>query len=192
MALTFLDIIVLTIMVTSTFLGLFKGLVDVILGMVVFGLSLLGVHYVNPYIVTMLKEYITDPTIISISSYFIGFLFTYLCLTVLLSPINRIFYQFSYGFVNKILGVPAGFFRGVIINFVLLSILIIPLAAKLPKEELESSMPEWIKLSVSYVYIKKFVSVNTISEFAKNYSSFFTKNESLDANNSATTGGNFF
>jgi len=166
---TFLDIILFSTIGISTFLGFFKGLIEVFIGTFILIISILSVEYLDPYVSSMLKEYIVDDFIVKLLSYFISFIFGYLSSTLIFNPIIQVFFYFSKSMINKVLGIPAGFIRGVIISLGIFGLLIMPLSFKFEKD-LEENLPTWIKTSIYYSYVRKFNGLDYITNFISKYS----------------------
>lgn len=169
MELTLLDIAFISIAFISSFLGFFKGGVNVLLGIITFIASIFSASYLNIFVANVLKEYIIDYTTIQLLSYFIAFLLGYAAISIMLSPILVSVSAFSVSFVNKFLGIFAGFFRGAIINIIILLLLLGPIIWSLDEKQFNSAIPKWIQTSIVFTNIKHYIPYVKIQQIAKQY-----------------------
>lgn len=169
MELTLFDIISIAIIFISSFFGFFKGMVSVLLGLCSFFLSIWLTSYINPYVIDVLQEYIKDEMMTKLFGSFFSFIFSYLVLTITISPIANLFGSFNYSIFDRILGIAAGFFRGLIITGILLFAFIAPIIARTEQNNLEEFLPNWLKNAQIFQMAKPFISLKQIQKISKLY-----------------------
>jgi membrane protein required for colicin V production len=130
MSFNWLDILLFIIIVTSLILGIIKGLVRQVIGLVavLFGLVLALVYY--PYISVLYARWIESQVL----SHFLGFITIFiaaLCLGWLISWLISKIIKGPLKFINHVLGGGLGFLKGVLICGILVfALLIFPVSVQ--------------------------------------------------------------
>ena len=169
MEITLLDIVFGSILFVSAFLGFFKGSIGVILSILTFIGGIFSANYIKIFVINVLKEYIVDYVTINLLSYFLSFMFGYAIISILCSPILTSLSVFSNNILNKILGIPSGLLKGILINGTILILLLGPIIYSIEEKDLDNKMPKWIYNSNTFYYVKNYIPYAKIKSAAKEY-----------------------
>ena len=156
MTFTIFDITILTIITVSSILGLYRGFVNIIIGLIGFIASIIVAILLYPYFKTFLLSYITSELIVSIGAGVSAYIASFLVFAFLVSKIIFLFSGYSCGLFDRFLGLVAGVIRGVLFSLIIfITISIFSTGSYLESknaEELLCSLssdkyPEWLQNS---------------------------------------------
>lgn len=109
------DIIVLAIVISSTLMGLYKGLIRLTIGLISFCLSLSSAYFLFPVVEVAVSEHIQNTVAVNITSGLIAYLISMLFCAFLSSQIVKMVDGISGGLVDRVCGMAVGALRGLII-----------------------------------------------------------------------------
>jgi uncharacterized membrane protein required for colicin V production len=166
------DIIIFTIIAISTIMGLYKGLLGIVINLLGFLASIIAAIFVFPYIEEGLRGHVQNSLLLSILSGTVSYICSLFVLTSITSRISNLLTFISRGFIDSTLGVFAGFGRGVIIDTIIFTLIVIfssgsYLKAQNAQEVLSNidneKYPVWLKDSKTTIYLEK--SLNKLISF---------------------------
>jgi uncharacterized membrane protein required for colicin V production len=163
MALTLFDIVVLTIISISSLLGLYKGMLQIVINSACFIASIVVAILLYPKVKVIFSSYFSNDLIISIASGISSYIFSLLVFTFISSSLKIMLSPISQGFLDRLLGIVAGVIRGTLISVVLFWVAAIfatgihskaesaeDLVFSLPRDE----YPEWLKNAITTMYLE--------------------------------------
>jgi len=172
MMFTIFDIAVFTVIAISTIMGLYKGLLGIAINLLGFLASIIAAIFVFPYIEEGLRGHVQNSLLLSILSGTVSYVCSLFVLTSITSRISNLLTFISRGFIDSTLGVFAGFGRGVIIDTIIFTLIVIfssgsYLKAQNAQEVLSNidneKYPVWLKDSKTTIYLEK--SLNKLISF---------------------------
>jgi uncharacterized membrane protein required for colicin V production len=163
MVLTLFDVVILTIISISSLLGLYKGMWQIVINSACFIASIVVAILIYPKVKIIFSSYFNNDLIISISSGISSYIFSLLVFTFISASLKIMISPISQGFLDRLLGVVAGFIRGTLISVILFWVAAIfatgahskaesaeDLVFNLPKDE----YPDWLKNAITTNYLE--------------------------------------
>ncbi|WPY00617.1 CvpA family protein [Candidatus Trichorickettsia mobilis] len=164
MNLSIFDIIVLTIITTSSMLGMYRGLIKLSISFVAFMLSFLAAYFLYPFVELILVRYLDSAVVIMILSSISSYLISLLILGVVTAKLHIMVENISGGIVDRFLGLVAGFIRGGIIVVIIFVIITILASTSYLKAETMADIiqhcdsekhPKWLTNSLTSPYLEQ-------------------------------------
>ena len=164
MNLSIFDIIVLTIITTSSMLGMYRGLIKLSISFVAFMLSFLAAYFLYPFAELILVRYLDSAVVIMILSSISSYLISLLILGVVTAKLHIMIENISGGIVDRFLGLVAGFIRGGIIVVIIFVIITILASNSYLKAETMADIiqhcdsekyPKWLTKSLTSPYLEQ-------------------------------------
>jgi uncharacterized membrane protein required for colicin V production len=159
---SFFDIIILTIMSTSTLLGTIYGLIDVAISTIAFFGNIIVAFLIFPFIENILINYITNEIFLNIITGIISYLLSLIFFSIFKSICKKLTMPISGGIADKSLGFIFGLLRGMVIVTIffllLISISSVRSTAKKPLTEMnftKEEKPKWLFTSYSFECFSK-------------------------------------
>jgi uncharacterized membrane protein required for colicin V production len=156
---SFFDIIILTIMSTSTLLGTIYGLIDVAISTIAFFGNIIVAFLIFPFIENILINYITNEIFLNIITGIISYLLSLIFFSIFKSICKKLTMPISGGIADKSLGFIFGLLRGMVIVTIffllLISISSVRSTAEKPLKEMnftKEEKPKWLFTSYSFEY----------------------------------------
>jgi membrane protein required for colicin V production len=158
------DIIVFTIFLTSSLMGLYRGMIYILINFLGFIASIFFAIFLYPYVRMLISGYIANALLASIGSGIASYVFSLIVFTFLSSKVVLLFKGISCGWIDRFLGAIIGTIRGGVIClliFLVLSVFTTGIYSEAEKSEdiinnLETDKyPQWLKDSVSTVSLQK-------------------------------------
>lgn len=109
------DIIVLAIVISSTLIGLYKGLIRLSIGLMSFCLSLVCAYFLFPIVEVAVSEHIQNTVAVNITSALVAYLISMLFFAFLSIQVMKMVDGISGGLIDRIFGLAVGALRGLII-----------------------------------------------------------------------------
>lgn len=159
---TWFDIIILTIITTSSMLGLYGGIVKLTTNLIGFIASIIISYYLYQYSVEIIGEYITNQVGMRITSGVVSYIISLIICSLLTRKFLSMISVITKGSIDRLFGLIAGLARGIIICLVIFFTLAICfsgsyLQAKNLQDVLQNisfnKYPIWLKDSVTTVYL---------------------------------------
>ena len=163
MTLTLFDIVILTIVSISSLFGLYKGMIQIVINFLGFIASIVVAILLYPKVVVVFSTYFNNNLIISIASGVSAYIFSLIVFTFICSSLVMMVSVISKGWLDRLLGVVAGFVRGILISVILFWVLAIFATGAYSKarslEDLvfnisQEDYPEWLKTAVVTPYLE--------------------------------------
>ncbi len=163
MTLTLFDIVILTIVSISSLFGLYKGMIQIVINFLGFIASIVVAILLYPKVVVVFSTYFNNNLIISIASGVSAYIFSLIVFTFSCSSLVMMVSVISKGWLDRLLGVVAGFVRGILISVILFWVLAIFATGAYSKarslEDLvfnisQEDYPEWLKTAVVTPYLE--------------------------------------
>lgn len=164
--LTMFDIPIFLVIIASSIIGLYKGLIVTVINLSSFIASILSAIFLHYYLKEFLILYIKGDLLVSISSGVLAYIISLLFFSFIATKINLILGFISGGIFDRLLGVVFGFFRGLIISLCVFTLIIIFVTGSYMKASdtkdmlnylSEDQYPSWIIDSVSAEYLDRAV-----------------------------------
>ncbi|WP_316354143.1 CvpA family protein [Candidatus Trichorickettsia mobilis] len=182
MNLSIFDIIVLTIITTSSMLGMYRGLIKLSISFIAFMLSFLAAYFLYPFVELILVRYLDSTIVIMILSSISSYLISLLILGIVTSKLYIMVENISGGIVDRFLGLVAGFIRGGIIVVIIFIIITIFASTSYLKAETMADIiqhcdskkyPKWLTQSLTSPYLEQtsgglisFIPINFLESIA--------------------------
>ncbi len=125
MKFTAIDIIILIIISSSSFLGLYKGLLNIIINIIAFVLSIFTAITLFPYIQLIIHNHMSSELLSAIVSGVSSYIFSLLFFSIIFSKLGQFITDRYSGFLDRMMGGVFGFLRGVFIVVVIIFIIIV-------------------------------------------------------------------
>ena len=163
MTLTLFDIVILTIISISSLFGLYKGMIHIVINFLGFVASIFATILLYPKVQVVLSSYFNNDLIVSISSGVSSYIFSLVVFTFICSSLIMMVSVISQGFLDRLLGVVAGFVRGILISVILFWVTAIFATGIYSKAESvedlvfnlsEDDYPEWLKTALMTSYLE--------------------------------------
>lgn len=163
MTLTLFDIVILTIVSISSLFGLYKGMIQIVINFLGFVASIFVTILLYPKVKVVFSSYFNNDLIISIASGVSAYIFSLIVFTFICSSLVMMVSVVSKGWLDRLLGVVAGFLRGVLISVVLFGVVAIFATGVYSKaksaEDLvlnisQEDYPEWLKTAIITPYLE--------------------------------------
>jgi uncharacterized membrane protein required for colicin V production len=163
MTLTLFDIVILTIISISSLFGLYKGMIQIVINFLGFIASIFATIFLYPKVKVVLSSYFNNDLIVSIASGVSSYIFSLVVFTFICSSLIMMVSVISQGFLDRLLGVVAGFVRGILISVILFWVATIFATGVYSKaksvEDLvfnlsEDDYPEWLKTAMMTPYLE--------------------------------------
>lgn len=162
---TIFDVIILTIILLSSLLGVYKGMFQVIISSLCFIATILVTIWIYPKVKVIFVSYFDHELIISIVSGIASYIFSLLVFTFIASSLKVMISPLSGGFLDRLLGLFIGFIRGALISTVIFSVAAcyasgVTLNSSF-KEEVnklsQKNYPDWLKNSGTTPVLQSFL-----------------------------------
>ncbi len=162
---TLFDLIILTIITICSMAGMLRGLLKLTISMVGFLVSIIVTYLIYPFVQKFLVEFflLNNEVIIVILTTIIAYISSSIMVHFVTSKILILIGSISGGFIDRLLGLVAGFILGSIISLVLFIIIMIFASGSYIKAETandilitqvsEDKHPEWFKRSLTVKYL---------------------------------------
>ena len=157
MTLTLFDIVILTIVSISSLFGLYKGMIRIVINFLGFVASIFATIFLYPKVKVVLASYFNNDLIVSIASGVSAYIFSLVVFTFICSSLIMMVSVISQGFLDRLLGVVAGFVRGILISVILFWVAAIFATGVYSKAESVEDLvvnlsaedyPEWYLISI--------------------------------------------
>jgi membrane protein required for colicin V production len=158
------DILIITILLISSILGMYKGIIDITINLLGFAASIVAAIIFYPYIHQLFAEYIDNELATSVISGIVSYIISLIVFTFLTSKVVLLFKDVGKGTFDKFLGLLAGVVRGGLLALIIFAITAIFTAgtySKLEKaEDLVNKLsmedyPVWLKDSITTPYLER-------------------------------------
>ena len=123
MTLTLFDIVILTIVSISSLFGLYKGMIQIVINFLGFVASIFVAILLYPKVKVVFSSYFNNDLIISIASGVSAYIFSLIVFTFICSSLVMMVSVISQGWLDRLLGIVAGFIRGILISVILFWVL---------------------------------------------------------------------
>lgn len=156
MMFTIFDITIFTIIIISAILGLYKGMLNIVINLLGFIASIVAAIILFPYIKALFIGHIENQLFASIFSGVVAYILSLVVLTFVTSKVITLFNPISGGVFDRFLGVIFGVLRGLIFSAVLFTVVAVLSSGSYLKAqnglELVSNLdtekyPEWLSSS---------------------------------------------
>lgn len=167
MIFTIFDITIISIIALSSILGLYKGFINLSIGIAAFVLSIIIAYFLYPAFLHLANNYIQNPLGLSVTSIVASYLIALIVCNIVSNKLKAWSCGVSGGLIDKSLGAIAGFIRGglfAIIIFIIIGIITttsyidahrhIDLIINIDK----SKYPQWLKDSLITEYFDMAIS----------------------------------
>lgn len=153
------DIIVLAIVISSTLMGLYKGLIRLSISLISFCLSLTGAYFMLPIVETAVSEHIQNTIAVNITSGVIAYLISMLFFAFLGGQVTKMADGISGGLIDRLLGLVVGALRGLVICSGLFALIAVfasdaYVGAKMAKDVADKidhdKYPKWLTGAATY------------------------------------------
>ncbi len=164
MILTLFDIIILTIIGTSSLFGLYNGVINIIIKLLSFIASIMVAMFLYPYALVIFLKYVDNDLGASISSGVSSYIVSFLFFTFLTSKFVLLFKEISRGPFDRLLGLALGFLRGSFFAFILFCTITVFTSGACSEADISEDLilkvsfdkyPEWLKESTTTPYMEK-------------------------------------
>ncbi|GAB4162467.1 MAG: hypothetical protein Tsb006_0700 [Rickettsiaceae bacterium] len=164
MTFTLFDIIILTVITSSSFLGLYRGALQITINLIGFIASIIFAVLSYPYVKTIFSDYLKNDLIGSIASGISAYIISLVIFTFLASKVISLLSGMSLGWFDRVCGFVIGFVRGILIALLIFVITAIFTNGTYSKAELVEELvlkiskedyPEWLKISTTTPYLEK-------------------------------------
>jgi len=156
MMFTIFDITIFTIIIISTILGLYKGMLNIVINLLGFVASIVAAIILFPYIKALFIGHIENQLFASIFSGVVAYVISLVVLTFATSKVVALFNPISGGALDRSLGVVFGVLRGLIISVIIFTVVAVLSSGSYLKAqnslELVSNLdtkkyPDWLSTS---------------------------------------------
>jgi uncharacterized membrane protein required for colicin V production len=163
MTLTLFDIVILTIVSISSLFGLYKGMIQIVINFLGFVASIFVAILLYPKVKVVFSSYFNNDLIISIASGVSAYIFSLIVFTFICSSLVMMVSVISQGWLDRLLGIVAGFIRGILISVILFWVLAIFVTGAYSKAESAEDLvfnisqddyPEWLKTAIITPYLE--------------------------------------
>lgn len=164
MSLTIFDTIILTILVASSMLGMYRGLAQLSISFVSFIASFFVAYFLYPFVALISSRYFDNNVVILIFSSIVSYIISLLTLGMMTSKLHSMVEDICGGAMDRLLGLVAGFIRGGIISMMIFTIItVFASISYLKAETLEDIVqridrdkyPKWLIRSLSFRYLEQ-------------------------------------
>jgi len=155
---TLFDIVIITIIIVSSILGLYSGLIKLCINFLSFVLSIILAYFLYPYAVEIIAEHVNNEAVVTIFSGIISYIISLIICTFLSSKFLLLISAIRGGTVDKMLGLIAGCARGILICVIIFFIKIVFFSGNYLKDQNLSEVikhtnndkyPKWLKKSLT-------------------------------------------
>ncbi|PCJ25351.1 MAG: hypothetical protein COA94_06315 [Rickettsiales bacterium] len=122
MTVTLFDSLIIVITVISSLFGVYKGMIHIIINFLGFIASIVFAMVIYPYALIMLSGYIESELVASITSGVASYVFSLVIFTFITAKTILLFSDSGGGIIDRILGLVAGFARGVFFSLIVFGI----------------------------------------------------------------------
>lgn len=160
---TLFDIVIITIIIVSSILGLHSGLIKLCINFLSFVLSIIVVYFLYPYAVEIIAEHVNNEAVVTIFSGIISLIISLIICTFLSSKFLLLISAIRGGIVDKVLGLIAGCARGILICVIIFFIKIVFFSGSYLKGQNLNEVikytnndkyPKWLKKSLTLPYLE--------------------------------------
>ncbi|WP_341764150.1 CvpA family protein [Candidatus Tisiphia endosymbiont of Beris chalybata] len=160
--LTWFDLIILTIITASSLLGLYGGVIKLLIGLLGFISSIIITYFSQPYITKIITKYLVNPIALEVVSGIIAYIISLIICSLITRKFILMVSVIRGGMLDRALGFAAGFFRGAFICLLLFSSLAVLfsnsyLGAKtlqdIAKHTTLDKYPNWLQNSITTPYL---------------------------------------
>jgi membrane protein required for colicin V production len=164
MIFTLFDILILTILSISSFLGLYRGMISITINLLGFIASIFAAILLYPYIHILFSGYVDNELITSIASGVISYLVSLVFFTFLTSKIVLFFSGISKGVLDRLLGLGLGIARGALLALIVFGTVAIFTAGTYSDTKNSKDLifnlsidnyPDWLKNAITTPYLEK-------------------------------------
>ena len=150
------DIAVLSIIILSVLFGFIRGFIGSFLSLTGWILSIIFAYAAFPYIKPYLEEHIASQVVAVVIGHALSLLVFLMFFGLLNALISRALKDMKKGFIDRIIGVLFGAFRGaLIVSFFFFCVSVsLNLLYGNSSHKNEEVIPEWIKKAETYRYMK--------------------------------------
>ncbi len=157
------DIIVITIILISCLFGLYKGMIHLLVNFIGFIASIVVAFMLYPKIKVVVASYFNNEAVVTITSGISSYIFSLVFFTFICSSIIMMVSPISQGFLDRLLGLVAGFIRGALIALILYAIVAVFATKSYQKAEKIGDIfteistdkyPDWLKDSMFTKYLE--------------------------------------
>ena len=165
MTFTLFDIAMLTIITVSSLMGLYRGVMHIIISFLGFIASIIVAILLYPYVMTLLSGHVKNELAVSILSGGIAYIISLVIFTIITTKIIALFEDVSHGTFDRTLGLIIGFIRGVLSAIIIFAIIAIFTNNTYSKAEVAEDLvlkisdkdyPEWLKESITTPYLERY------------------------------------
>lgn len=163
---TIFDIVIFVIVTISSMSGLHNGLLNIIVNLTGFIISILLALFVFPYIKSVLVGNLENELLVSVLSGIIAYICALFAVTILTSWISRLLKPISGGFFDRTFGLIVGILRGIALSVIIFAVIAVfvsgtYLKAKNAKELVllldREKHPSWLARSKTTDYLEDFL-----------------------------------
>lgn len=163
MTLTLFDIVILTIVSISSLFGLYKGMIQIVINFLGFVASIFVAILLYPKVKVVFSSYFNNDLIISIASGVSAYIFSLIVFAFICSSLVMMVSVISQGWLDRLLGIVAGFIRGILISVILFWVLALFVTRAYSKAESAEDLvfnisqddhPEWLKTAIITPYLE--------------------------------------
>ena len=153
------DIVILGIMIVSTMMGLQRGMIKLIIGLICFVVSLVAAYLLFPMAKAIVIEHVSNIIIVNVVSGVISYLVSTLFCGFVGSQLIKIVVDISGGMIDRLCGTMIGALRGLIISMTVFGLIAVftsgsYIGAKNIQEVVERTKsdeyPAWLKNAYTY------------------------------------------
>ncbi len=160
------DIVVFAILVTSSLLGLQRGLFKLTVGLLCFILTLISTYFLFPITKLIVIEHVSNILAVNIISAVVSYIVAMVFFGIVSSNICKLLTEISGGLLDRLLGLGAGMLRGALITSMLFGVIAIfcsgsyigaTNARTLIEGVRPQDYPSWFKKSYSFDLLEPFI-----------------------------------
>jgi membrane protein required for colicin V production len=164
MTFTIFDIIILTVLSASSFLGLYRGMISITINLLGFVASIFAAIYLYSYVRIIFSGYVENELVTSIVSGIASYIASLIVFTFLSSKIVLLFKSVSLGIFDRLLGFIIGLVRGGFISILIFLVVAVFTAGTYSGVEKPEEMitklemekyPKWLKTSMTAPHLEK-------------------------------------
>ncbi len=161
---TWFDIIILAIITASSILGIYGGIIKLIIRLLGFIFSIILTTYLYPYTHELMTNYVRDAIPLAIVSGIISYIISLIICSILTHKLLLVSSAIRGGIIDRLFGLIAGFGRGMAICLILFASAAVIfsgsyLEAKTLKDIVDNTTldkyPKWLQASTTAPYLDK-------------------------------------
>lgn len=194
---TVFDIILLAIIIVSSFFGLYRGALIIIVNFIGFIASIVAAVFLYGYVTQFVGSYIENDLANSIVSGVGSYIISLMVFTFISAKIILLISMFTGGALDRIIGLVLGFVRGMLISLLIFSVTAIFYAktfynASMAKDLVlnlsDEKYPTWLQESKTSEFFEEMIkkSINYLPESILDYQIKGDSSEKIDDINDQT------